>query len=88
MSLELLLAPVTEYNTVSKPHSLKDPRFIQEQLYSPNEDATLVKPKKYNPVARVINRLPVYQSVFKPKRTTDTNAFNGPSEVTCPKRFL
>ena len=75
MSLELLLAPVTEYNTVSKPHSLKDPRFIQEQLYSPNEDATLVKPKKYNPVARVINRLPVYQSVFKPKRTTDTNAF-------------
>ena len=75
MSLELLLAPVTEYNTVSKPHSLKDPRFIQEQFYSPNEDATLVKPKKYNPVARVINRLPVYQSVFKPKRTTDTNAF-------------
>lgn len=75
MSLELLLAPVTEYNTVSKPHSLKDPRFIQEQLYSPNEDATLVKPKKYNTDARVINRLPVYQSVFKPKRTTDTNAF-------------
>lgn len=75
MSLELLLAPVTEYNTVSKPHSLKDPRFIQEQLYSPNEDATLVKPKKYNPVAKVINRLPVYQNIFKPKRTTDTNAF-------------
>lgn len=75
MSLELLLAPVTEYNTVSKPHSLKDPRFIQEHLYSPNEDATFVKPKKYNTDARVINRLPVYQSIFKPKRTTDTNAF-------------
>lgn len=87
--IDTLLATVGPHNTVLHAHSLKRPRFIQEALHDPNEDACKIKSKRVDHTFKMVDNKPrhnrVYRTVRKPTETTD---FSDKQTSIRPPRFI